>query len=126
MKKKPIVSWTKFNEEYDGFAYNDLDTTNTDETPTEEGSIWSEIRTDFIDEEANVQYIDAYVSGDDNEEGKVIATINLDTKVVSYKDERAKTDEKAQEAINNALADLGGDDNLESPATEEELPPIED
>jgi hypothetical protein len=64
-------------------------------------NIWSEIRSGFEDE--GVLYIDAWVSPDDNEEGKVIATINLETGRVSYRDDRAKTDAYAQEVISLAL-----------------------
>jgi ornithine cyclodeaminase/alanine dehydrogenase-like protein (mu-crystallin family) len=64
-------------------------------------SIWSEIRVDYIEELENgstLQYIDAWVTGDDNEEGSSIATID-DLGNISYMDERAKTDESAQEII---------------------------
>ncbi len=111
--KQVIKSWSKFiNEDYDGFEYNEIESDDTD------AAIWTEIRSDFIDEEANVQYIDAYTSGDDNEGGAVIATINLDTKVVSYKDERAKTDKYAQEVINDALAEAA-DGNTEEVSDDE-------
>ncbi|MFA5366660.1 MAG: hypothetical protein WC333_02150 [Dehalococcoidia bacterium] len=67
-------------------------------------NIWSEIRSNFEDE--GVIHIDAWISGDDNEEGKVIATIDKATSVVSYRDDRAKTDAYAQEIIAEVLADL--------------------
>ena len=64
---------------------------------------WAEIRADHFDEEEGLQYIDAWLTGDDNEEGKVIAKINLETKEVEYLDEDAKTDPYAQEVINEIL-----------------------
>ena len=64
-------------------------------------SIWGEIRNDF--EEDGIIHIDAWVSGYDNEEGKVIAKVNHQTKKVEYLDDRAKTDEYAQEIINETL-----------------------
>jgi len=69
-------------------------------------NIWSEIRSEFEDE--GVLFIDAWVSPDDDEEGKVIATVNLETGVVSYRDERAKTDKYAQEVISLALQNITG------------------
>lgn len=67
-------------------------------------SIWGEIRNDFTDDD-NITHIDAFLTDDDNEEGKVIATVNLNTGEVQYKDERAKTDTYAQEMINELLED---------------------
>lgn len=64
-------------------------------------SIWSEIRNDFIDN--GIVHIDAWISADDNEEGKVIAKINIDTKIIQYIDDRAKTDCYAQEIINEII-----------------------
>ena len=62
-------------------------------------SIWGEIRNDFIDEDKGIATIDAWVTEDDNEEGKVIATFDINTGEVEYKDDRAKTDAYAQEVI---------------------------
>ncbi len=66
--------------------------------------IWSDIRTDF--EDNGIIHVDAWVHSDDDEEGKVIATINTETKEVDYKDERAKTDIYAQEMIDEVLDGL--------------------
>jgi len=66
-------------------------------------NIWSEIRNDFEDEEEGKVYIDAYLTPDDNEEGKVIAKVNTSTKEVEYLDDRARTDAYAQEMINETL-----------------------
>lgn len=64
-------------------------------------NIWSEIRNDFIDND--IVHIDAWVNSDDNEEGKVIAKVNLNTNIVIYIDDRAKTDTYAQEMINEII-----------------------
>jgi len=64
-------------------------------------NIWSEIRSDFQD--GDIVHIDAFLTDDDNEEGKVIAKVNVRTKDVEYIDNRAKTDNYAQEEINEWL-----------------------
>jgi len=61
-------------------------------------SYWGEIRNDFIDDDG-VAHIDAFLTADDNEEGKVIAKVNTLTGTVEYLDARAETDEYAQEMI---------------------------
>jgi hypothetical protein len=64
-------------------------------------NIWSEIRNDFQDN--GVIHIDAWLTDDDNEDGRVIAKVNVQTKAVEYLDNRAKTDKYAQEIINELL-----------------------
>jgi hypothetical protein len=64
-------------------------------------SIWGEIRNDFQDED--IVYIDAFLTDDDNEEGKVIAKVNVRTKEVQYLDQRARDDSYAQEMIQDCL-----------------------
>jgi hypothetical protein len=64
-------------------------------------NIWGEIRTDFEDE--GIVRVDAWTTDDDNEEGKVIAKINVVTKDVEYLDERARINNYAQEAIKEVL-----------------------
>ena len=64
-------------------------------------NIWSEIRSDF--QEGDIVFIDGFLTPDDDEEGKVIAKVNVRTKEVEYIDDRAKTDKYAQEEINEAL-----------------------
>ena len=59
--------------------------------------IWNDISTDFEDQE--VIYIDAYRTNNSNEEGKTIATIDIKTGEVEYRDERAEYDDYAQEEI---------------------------
>ena len=67
---------------------------------------WKEIRNDYVNKEENAIYIDAWKTGNDNEDGKVIAKIDCDTKEVTYLDEKAKTDEYAQEMIQEAIDSL--------------------
>jgi hypothetical protein len=69
-------------------------------------SIWGEIRNDFNDEDKGIAHIDAYLTDDDNEEGRILATINTNTGDVHYYDERAKTDSYAQEMIAEILEDI--------------------
>jgi len=66
-------------------------------------SKWSEIRSNYFDDEEGVQTVDAWLTDKDNEEGEVIAKIHLDTKTVDYLDPDAETDEYAQEVINEVL-----------------------
>lgn len=65
-------------------------------------SPWKEIRNDYTDSAEGLTHIDAWTSPDDDEDGRTIATIDLDGNV-TYKDERAKTDKGAQEAIREIL-----------------------
>jgi ABC-type cobalt transport system substrate-binding protein len=68
--------------------------------------IWSEIRSDFEDEDKYnvITYIDAWETGNNDEEGRVIATVTLNKSIkeisVEYYDIRAKTDINTQEYIN--------------------------
>lgn len=66
-------------------------------------SKWSEIRCDFFDEEEEKYFVDAWKTDDDNEEGTVIAKLDLADGTVEYLDEDAKTDEYAQEVIKEML-----------------------
>ena len=66
-------------------------------------SKWAEIRSDYYDEEEELQYIDAWLTDDDNEEGTVIAKVNIAAKEVEYLDPDARYDEYAQEVINEVL-----------------------
>lgn len=63
--------------------------------------IWKEIRNDYTDSAEGLTHIDAWTSPNDDD-GRTIATIDLDGNV-TYKDERAKTDKGAQEAIREIL-----------------------
>ena len=53
-------------------------------------SKWREIRCDFFNEEEEKYYVDAWKTGNDNEEGKVIAKIDLANGTVEYLDEDAQ------------------------------------
>lgn len=76
---------------------------------------WAEIRNDHIEDAENdfhVLYIDAWRTGDDNEEGKVIAKligINKDGEphiYLSYQDPDAQIDPYAQEVIKESHQEL--------------------
>ena len=71
-------------------------------------SKWAEIRNNYCDDE--YVYIDAWETDDDNEEGKVIALINIKTKEVGYIANSARSDDYAQEIINEALNDIDNGD----------------
>ena len=66
-------------------------------------SKYAEIRSDFYHDEEEMQYVDAWFTNDDNEEGVVIAKVKPKTKEVLYLDEDAKGDEYAQEVIDEIL-----------------------
>lgn len=76
------------------------------------GSIWSEIRCNFYDEEEHVWIVDAWLTEDDNEPGDVIAKINGSGKV-TYLDERAEKDPYAQEIIAEKIKNIKEDAALE-------------
>lgn len=67
-----------------------------------ENSIWKEIRNTH--EYQGVIYIDAYLTDDENEDGRVIAKINISTGKVDYIDARAENDVYAQKVIQEALS----------------------
>lgn len=66
-------------------------------------SKWTEIRCNFFDEEEGKYFVDAWKTANDNEEGAVIAKVDLAKRTVEYLDEDAKTDKYAQEIINEML-----------------------
>lgn len=68
-------------------------------------SKWTEIRCDFFDEEEKYWLVDAWKTGNDNEEGEVIAKISESGEVV-YLDAEAEDDEYAKEVISEKLKDL--------------------
>lgn len=67
-------------------------------------SIWSEIRIDYLGDKEQCACIDAWMTDDDCEEGKVIAKVF--PKRVVYIDNRARVDEYAQEIINEAMKEF--------------------
>lgn len=62
---------------------------------------WAEIRTDYEDD--FFRRIDAWKTGDDNEEGEVIALVDMLTGRVIYIDPLARIDKVAQEAIRSLV-----------------------
>ena len=58
----------------------------------------SEIKTEFIDDQ-NLQHIDCWFTDDDNEEGKTIAVVDLDTNKVIFFDNRYRMDDMVKEEI---------------------------
>lgn len=69
-------------------------------------SKWAEIRCDFVDEIEDKAYVDAWYTMDDDEDGEIIAKINIKTKDVLYFDEDAEFDEYAQEVIKAAIEEF--------------------
>lgn len=69
-------------------------------------SKYREIRNNFVDEEDHKVYIDAWKTKNPNEEGSVIAKIDLATYEVEYLDEKAKSDLYAQEVIKETISNL--------------------
>lgn len=69
-------------------------------------SKYKEIRNNFVNEEDHNVYIDAWKTGKLNEEGSVIAKIDLATYEVEYLDEKAKSDFYAQEVIKETISNL--------------------
>ena len=65
---------------------------------------WTEIRCDHVTDKWWT--VDAWLTADDNEEGKVIATIDVDTARVVYLDKDAMYDEYAQEVINAKVDEI--------------------
>lgn len=68
--------------------------------------MWAEIRNDFYDEEEGKVFIDAWKTDIGDEEGDVIAKVDVKTGEVEYLDEDARTDDYAQEAIDEVLEDI--------------------
>lgn len=64
---------------------------------------FGEVRIDFFDEDTNKWSIDAWVTDDDNEEGKVIGTIDAETLEVKITNNLAKNDEVVFDAIKSFL-----------------------
>ena len=73
-------------------------------------SKYAEIRNDFYNDIEQKVYIDAWFTEDDNEEGVVIAKVNYKTKEIEYLDNDARTDDYAQEKINETLGEIDNGD----------------
>ena len=67
-------------------------------------SKWSQIQNTFFDDVEKCYTIDAWLTDDPNEQGKVIAKVYEDgTKGTVYIDEDARTDEYAQAMIDDVI-----------------------
>ena len=75
---------------------------------TRRKSRWTEIRCDFFDEEEKYWFVDAWKTGNDNEEGEVIAKISESGEVV-YLNTEAEDDEYAKEVIDEKLKEVKTD-----------------
>ena len=64
--------------------------------------IIADIRTDYVDDQ-NLQHIDCWFTEDDNEQGKTVAVVDLDTKKIIFFDNGYRLNEKVKEAINYVL-----------------------
>ncbi len=73
-------------------------------------SKYGEVRNDYYDEKECKVYIDAWFTCEDDEEGVVIAKVNYKTKEIEYLDEDARTDEYAQEVIEETLQNIDDGD----------------
>lgn len=74
---------------------------------TEENTMkWTEIITRFTDESEGILYVDGYMTDDQDEEGTVIAKININTYEVIYVDVDAQTDTYVQQEIEDAIERL--------------------
>jgi len=65
----------------------------------------AELKTDFIDDE-DIQYLDAYFTEDDNEEGKTVAVVDRYSGKAIFFDNAYRTDKLVQEAIKEIQADI--------------------
>lgn len=69
-------------------------------------SIYAEVRNNFYDEEENKVYIDAWKTPDDNEEGIVVAKVDVKTKEIEYLEEDARYDDYVKEVISEVIDDI--------------------
>jgi len=65
----------------------------------------SEIRTDHIDDQ-NLQHIDVWLTDDNDEEGKTIAVVDLDTKKVIFFDNGYRMNEEVKIAIKEIVESI--------------------
>ena len=65
--------------------------------------MYAEVRNDYYDSEEGKVFIDAWETDDGDEEGSVVAKVDVATKGVEYLDPAARTDPYAQELITDAL-----------------------
>jgi len=64
-------------------------------------SIWLAITSDYEDDE--YIYFDAWETNNEDEDGEVIAKIDINKEKIIYIDDRAKIDNYAQEEIRNVI-----------------------
>lgn len=88
---------------YDLYCEGDGKNTNTENEDDTE-SFWYEIRNSYVDDD-NICYIDAWESSNDNEEGAIIAYVDMNTGKVIYVNPLAMKDNYAQSIINETIAD---------------------
>jgi hypothetical protein len=69
-------------------------------------SYWAEIRNDYLCEDDKFWRIDAWETGDDSEDGKVIAYVDDLTGRVLYVNPLAIVDDYAQEVIQETVDDV--------------------
>jgi allantoicase len=62
---------------------------------------YSELRNDFVDD--GKVHIDGWETEDDNEEGKVLAIVDLETQRVEFRDEEAQQTAQVHEFIKETI-----------------------
>lgn len=65
--------------------------------------IYGEVRSDY--EEDGIVYIDAWKTGNDNEQGVTVAKFYLETREIEWIREEAKKDIQVREEIENVFND---------------------
>jgi len=70
---------------------------------------YSEVKSDHTDEDENVTYIDAFLTQDDEEPGKVIAKVCRDTGKVFFMDNDQRWNPQIKEAIVEILTEIEHD-----------------
>lgn len=83
---------------------------------------WAEIRTDYEDD--FFRRVDAWKTDDDNEEGEVIAQVDMLTGRIIYINPLARIDEAAQEAIRSLLDEAKKEHPYHSPSQETDKHPL--
>lgn len=62
---------------------------------------YSELRNDFVDD--GKVHIDGWKSDDDNEQGKVLAVIDLESQRVEFKDEEAQQSAQVHQFVKETI-----------------------
>ncbi len=83
---------------------------------------WAEIRTDYEDD--FFRRVDAWKTDDDNEEGEVIAQVDMLTGRIVYINPLARIDEVAQEAIRSLVDEAKKEHPYQSPSLETDKHPL--